>query len=220
MKPGARVFQSTLERTDSMLKWVMARVPFDAAKVWGKRGQLPVKGKINDFLFRSSLFPDGNGGHRLLVTKQMQRGAKVAPGMTARFRIEPDPRPRIIAMPVELNRALAEDRSLVRWFSALSRSARNEICKIILQVKSPAARSRRAGQMAERLFAIMEAEQELPPALQLALERNSLAREGWRLMAPSRRRGHLWGIFSCRSLEARDRRTSKMVDEAILLAEK
>jgi uncharacterized protein YdeI (YjbR/CyaY-like superfamily) len=203
-----------------MLKWVMAPIPFDAAKVWGKRGQLPVKGEVNGFAFRSSLFPDGNGGHRLLVTKQMQRGAKAAPGMAARFRIEPDTEPRVVAIPAELKRALAEDRALVRWFGDLSRSARNEICKIILQVKSSAARSRRAGQMAERLFAIMEAEKELPPALQLALDRNSLASEGWRLMPPSRRRGHLWGIFYYQSLEGRARRTAKMVEDAVQLAEK
>jgi hypothetical protein len=218
-KSAVRAFQATLERTDSMLKWVMARIPFDATKVWGKRGQLPVKGGINGFAFRSSLFPDGNGGHRLLVTRQMQRGAKAAPGMAVRFRIEPDPKPRVVGMPVELKRALAEDRDLVRWFGALGRSARNDICKIILQAKSPEARRRRSGQMAERLFAIMEAEKELPPALQLALHGNSLAREGWSLMPPSRRRGHLWGIFYYQSPEGRARRTAKMVEDAVQLAE-
>src|SRR5580704_5814968 len=79
-KPGSRIFQATLERIDSPLKWVMVRVPFDAGKVWGMRGQVKVKGEINGFAFRTSLFPDGKGGHRLLVNKVMQRGAKAAPG--------------------------------------------------------------------------------------------------------------------------------------------
>src|SRR3974390_966924 len=136
MKPASRSFQATLERIDSPLKWVMVRVPFNAAKVWGRRGQLKVKGEINSFAFRTSLFPDGNGGHRLLGNQQMQRAAKTAPGMSARFRLEPDSAPRVVAVPAELHRVLSEDRSLRRWFNSLTHSARREIFNRITQVRS------------------------------------------------------------------------------------
>jgi hypothetical protein len=46
--------------------------------------------QARSFAFRTSLFPDGQGGHFMMVNKQMQRGAGVGPGMTARFRLEPD----------------------------------------------------------------------------------------------------------------------------------
>src|SRR5258708_15792764 len=114
MKPASRFFRATLERIDSPLKWVMVRVPFDAGKLWGKRGQLKVKGEINGFTFRTSLFPDGKGSHWLLVNKQMQRGAKVAPGMAARFRLEPDSEIRVVAVPEDLNRPMSGHRSLRR----------------------------------------------------------------------------------------------------------
>jgi len=218
MKPASRTFQATLERIDSPLKWVMVRIPFDAGKVWGKRGQLRVKGEINGFAFRTALFPDGNGGHRLLVNKAMQRGAKAAPGMAARFRLEPDSKARVVAMPTEFTRALSEDRSLRRWFDCLNQSIRNEIGKWISQAKSPAARSRRATQIAERLLATMEAERELPPVLQIAFRQNPLAHQGWQLMSPLHRRRHLLGIFGYRSPESRARRIAKMVEEAVLLA--
>jgi len=220
MKPASRTFQATLERIDSPLKWVMVRIPFDAGKVWGKRGQLKVKGEINGFAFRTSLFPDGNGGHRLLVNKEMQRGAKAAPGMAARFRLEPDSKARVVAFPVELKRALSEDRSLRRWFDGLSQSIRNEICRVVFQAKSPEARLRRARQMAEHLLSAMEAEREFPPVLQIAFTQNSLAREGWQLMSPLRRRRHLLGIFYYGSPEAGARRIAKTVEEAVLLARK
>ena len=220
MKPAAKVFQATLERIDSPLKWVMIRIPFDAGKIWGKRGQLKVKGEINGFAFRTSLFPDGKGGHRLLVNKQMQRGAKAAPGMAARFRIEPDSAPRGVTMPVELKRALSEDRSLVRWFDGLNRSTRSEIGKWIAQPKSSESRLRRAEQIAERLLATMEAEQELPPVLQSAFQQHPLAYEGWQLMSPTHRRGHLLGIFYYRSPEARARRIAKMMEEAVRFAQR
>jgi uncharacterized protein YdeI (YjbR/CyaY-like superfamily) len=220
MKPASRIFQATLERIDSPLKWVMVRVPFDAAKAWGKRGQVKVKGEINGFAFRTSLFPDGKGRHRLLVNKLMQRGAKAAPGMAARFRLEPDNAARVVTVPEELHRALSEVRSLRRWFDRLNHSARNEICKGIAQAKSPTVRLRRAERMAECLLGTMEAEREIPPAFQICLAQNPLAREGWKLMSPSRRRGHLFGIFYYQSPGARARRMAKAMEDAVAFAQK
>jgi len=220
MKPAAKVFRATLERINSPLKWVMVRVPFDAGKIWGKRGLLKVKGEINGFAFRTSLFPDGSGGHRLLVNKQMQRGAMAAPGMAAKFRLEPDGEIRVVTVPEELNRAMSGDRALRRWFDGLNLSARADICKTISEPKSREARMRRGEQMAERLLSAMEAERELPPILQIAFERNSRAHEGWQLMSPIKRRGHLLGIFYYRSPEARARRVAKMMEEAVKFAEK
>ncbi len=219
-KPASKTFQATLERIDSPLKWVMVRVPFDAAKVWGQRGQVKVKGEINGSAFRTSLFPDGKGGHRLLVNKVMQRGAKAAPGMAARFRLELDVGARAIKIPVEFQRALSQERSLQRWFDGLTHSTRHEICRGIAQSKNPEVRSRRAERMAECLLATMEAERELPPAFQLALAENSRALEGWRRMSRLHRRGHLFGIYYCQGVEARARRMTKAVEDAIQFVEK
>jgi hypothetical protein len=219
MKQGARMFQATLERIDSPLQWVMARVPFDAGKIWGKRGQLRVKGEINGFAFRGALFPDGKGRHRLLVTKAMLRGGKTSPGMAAKFRIGPDARPPVAAPPAEFTRWLSQEPSLKRWYAALTPSMRNEICKWIAQPKTAGTRARRAEQMAERLLSTMEAERELPPAIQLELQQNPLAREGWQLMSHARRRRHLLGIFYYQTVEGRARRTAKTLEEAAQLAE-
>jgi uncharacterized protein YdeI (YjbR/CyaY-like superfamily) len=219
-KPVAKTFQARLERIDSPLKWVMIRIPFDAAKIWGKRGQLKVRGEINGFAFRTSLFPRRGGGHMMLVNKRMQRGAKAGPGMAAQFRLEPDTEERIVTMSVELKRALAEDRSLRQWFDKLNYSMRKYINEWIAEVKSTEARTRRAEQIAERLLATMEAERELPPILQIAFAQNSRAREGWERMSLLRRRGHLLGIFYYRNPEARGRRVEKTVQEAMEFAEK
>ncbi len=216
----AKSFQARLERIDSPLKWVMIRIPFDAAKIWGKRGQLKVKGEINGFAFRTSLFPRRNGGHMMLVNKRMQRGAGAGPGSVAQFRLEPDTEERIITAPVELKRALAEDRSLRRWFDKLNYSMRKYIADWIAEVKSAEARTRRAEQIAERLLATMEAERELPPILQIAFAHNPQAREGWERMSPARRRGHLLGIFYYRDPEARGRRVDKAIQDAMEVAQK
>jgi uncharacterized protein YdeI (YjbR/CyaY-like superfamily) len=219
-KPRAKSFRATLERTASRLNWVIIRIPLDVAKIWGKRGQLRVRGEINGFAFRTSLFPTGKGGHVMIVNKRMQAGGKAVPGSTAQFLLEPDTEVRIVTMPAELKRALAEDRALLRWFDRLNHSTRNEIAKWITEVRSSEARARRAEQIAERLLATMDAERELPPILQVAFARDPRARQGWELMSPSRRRGHLLGIFYYRNPDSRARRVAKVVQEAVALAEK
>jgi len=219
-KPSAKSFRATLERIQSRLGWTIIRIPFDVAKVWGTRGQLRVKGEINGFAFRTSLFPARGGGHILLVNKRMQKGGDVRQGMSAQFRLAPDLEERVAVVPVELKRFFKEDTYLRRWFEKLNYSIRNEIGKWIMQVKSPEARARRAEQMAERLLATMEAERDLPPALQLAFARDGRALQGWQRMSPSRRRGQLLAIFYYRSPEARARRIDKVLQEAAAFAER
>jgi len=204
----------------SRLNWTIIRIPFDAAKAWGTRGQIKVKGEINGFAFRTSLFPAGEGRHILLVNKRMQKGARAAPGSIARFEIVQDTEKRIVTVPEELTPMLAEDRSLRLWYDQLNHSTRNDIAKWVAEPKGAEARVRRAEQIAERLMAVMDAERELPPVLQVAFARNPRAAEGWERMSPSHRRGHLFGIFYYRTPEGRARRVEKMLDDATAIAEK
>jgi uncharacterized protein YdeI (YjbR/CyaY-like superfamily) len=216
----AKSFQAPLVRMKSRLNWIIIHIPFDVAQVWGSRGQLRVKGEINGFAFRTSLFPTGQGGHILLVNKKMQKGARAVAGTVARFQIELDTETRVVTIPAELKRVLAEDRALRPWFDQLNHSMRNDIAKWVSDPKSPEARVRRAEQMAERLLATMDAEGELPPILQVAFARNPRAHEGWERMSRAQRRGHLLGIFGYRNPESRARRIDKMLEAASALADK
>ena len=186
----------------------------DVAKIWGVRGQLCVKGEINGSAFRTSIFPDGNGNHYLLVNKRMQAGAKAGVGSRAKFRMEPDTEERVIETPPELIQAISEDRALRRWFDQLSPGLRKEIAAFVADVKSEAARQRRADQMAERLLATKEAERELPPVIRAAFASNAKAAEGWKRMSPAHRRRHLFAVFYYRSPEAQARRIARMLQEA------
>jgi hypothetical protein len=214
-KPAVKSFQAALEPGDRRLGWTIVRIPFDAAKAWGmSKGMLKVKGNINGFAFRTSLFPTGDGHHILLVNKRMQAGGKAGLGDSARFRLEPDTEERTITEPPEMAAALAEVRALRRWFDKLNYSTRKEIANWIAGVKSAEARQRRATQMAERLFAVMDAERELPGFIRMAFARDGRAWEGWKRMSPSHRRAHLLGIFYYRTPDARDRRLGKTIAAA------
>jgi uncharacterized protein YdeI (YjbR/CyaY-like superfamily) len=217
---STKSFEAALEIGNWRLNWVIARVPFDVAKTWGSRGQIRVKGEINGFAFRTSLFPNGGGAHFLLVNKRMQKGAKTGAGGTARFRLEPDAAEREIVIPAELERALSEDRALRRWFDRLNYSIRKYVTEWVAEVKSAEARERRSMQIAERLLATMEAEKELPPVIRTAFARDPRAFEGWKLMSQSCRRGHLLAIFYYRDPKAQARRVAKAVEDAYARIEK
>src|SRR6266566_3100971 len=145
-KPVAKSFKATLERMPSNLGWVIVRIPLDVPKVWGTRARLRVKGEINGFAIRTSLFPTGKGFHCLTVNKRMQAGANASPGDTAQFRLEPDTEKRVATIPAELQRILNEDRSFRRWFDQLTFSIRKWICDWVTNVKNPQARVPRADQ--------------------------------------------------------------------------
>ena len=213
-------FKASLERMPSNLGWVIIRIPFDVSKVWGVRGRLRVKGEINGFPFRTALFPTGRGSHFLLVNKRMQMGGDARPGDIAQFRRAPDTAERKAILPAELGRFLDQDRVFRRWYERLTHSIRKWIGDWIMQPKSPQARERRAEQIAERLLATMEAERELPPVLKAAFARDPRALEGWQRMSPTRRRGHLLGVFYYQTPEARDRRIAKTVEDCLRLFER
>jgi len=219
-KPAAKSFVATLERDNSGLGWVIIRLPFDVLKTWKARGRLKVCGEINGFAFRTTLFSDGKGGHTLLVNKKMQAGGRVLAGMAARFRLEPDLAVRDVNVPTELKKFLAEDRELRVWFGKLNYSIRKILSDQIADVKNAETRRRRAEQTAEHLLATMEGERELPPILQAAFARDGRAREGWNLMSPLQRRGHLFGIFYYKNPESRGRRVAKAVQQAVEFAER
>jgi uncharacterized protein YdeI (YjbR/CyaY-like superfamily) len=215
-----RRFEARLERLRSRLRWIIIHVPFDAAKLWGTRGQIKVRGEINGFPFRTSLMPTREGRHFLLINKQMQKGARATEGSIARFQMELDRLGRTVTIPDQLQRIFGEARALRRWYDGLNHSTRSDIAKWITEPKSAEARVRRAEQIAERLLNVMEAERELPPILQVAFARHPRAREGWEGMSAARRRGHLFGIFYYRTPDAQARRIDKMLDDAAALAEK
>ncbi len=214
IKLAPKTFEAVLERTTNRLGWVIARIPFDAAKVWGKRGQLRIQGEINGFAFSTTLFPTGEGRHFLLVNKKMLSGGKTAPGLTAKFRLQPDttPRPPVPA-PKELLRELGESKRLLKFFESLNPSRRNEIAKWIAESRNEETRRRRARQIAERLMETMEAERDLPPMMQLAFRQNPKAHEEWERMSPSHRRAHLLAIFYYRTPESRARRIAKCMED-------
>jgi hypothetical protein len=210
----AKRFKAVLEKGNRALGWTTVRVPFEPAKEWKQMVRQRVRGEVNGYAFRTSLFPDDRGGFCILVNRKMQVGANVKLGDMAVFRLEPDLEPREAELPDELGVLLDEEPGLREWYDELTEYMRREIGKWVMDVKSDEARMRRAEQMAERLLATMEGERELPPVIAAAFRARPKARAGWAKMTPVQRRGELMAVFYYRTVESRQKRVEKLCDAA------
>jgi hypothetical protein len=124
--------------------WTHILIPFNAAETFGRRGLIPVAGTINGFAFRSSLTPEGEGRHYLMVNKAMLAGAKAAAGEVVHLALEPDQSERTVTVPPELKAALASSSPANAAFSTLAYSHRKEYADWVGGAKKPETRQARA----------------------------------------------------------------------------
>lgn len=78
-------FETTLSEINS---WIIAKLPQTASSKLPSRGQVMVKGTINDIGFQAALEPDGRGNHWLHIDKSMQKSINANIGDTVKFSIE------------------------------------------------------------------------------------------------------------------------------------
>ncbi len=225
-----KIFQGVLETMGHVPYGVVVRLPFNPREVWAQlfapRSHLHVKGTIRSaikgakssegFPFSSTLLGQRSGSHLLLVTKKMQKSARVAPGGRVEIVIEPDLDER--AAPAELVKLLRSDRAVLKWFDQLNFSTKRYIAATISEPKSAQARERRAEQWAERMMLTMEGEQEIPPILKVAFGRYPQAQPGWDTLTMNQRRVHLLGLFSSMSPETRAKQVERIVADAMRAA--
>jgi uncharacterized protein YdeI (YjbR/CyaY-like superfamily) len=217
-KKGVQRFKALLEKDNSSLGWTIAHVPFDPAKAWKQMIRSRVRGTVNGFAFRTSLFPDPAGGFFLLVNRATQAGAGVSLGSNAEIMLEPDLEAREAELPDELAVLLDDEPGLRDWYDGLTEYTRREIGKWVLGVKGDEALMRRAQQMAERLLATMEAELELPPAIEAAFRAKPKARAGWAAMTALQRRAELMAYFYYRTPESQQKRLGKTIEACLAKA--
>jgi uncharacterized protein DUF1905/bacteriocin resistance YdeI/OmpD-like protein len=126
-------------------------IPFDVKEAFGTRARVPVRGTINGFSFRSSIFPMGGGQHYMVVNKEMRAGAGVSGGDTITVMMERDDEPRTITVPDDFARALKKNKTALSAWEKLSYSHHKEYVKAIEEAKKPETRQRRVDKAIEQL---------------------------------------------------------------------
>jgi hypothetical protein len=211
--------RAVLEATGTLPPWVIARVPVDLKKAWPMWKSRRVIGEIDGFAFRTALIPGARGkGFALIVNKKMQAGAGVRVGERVTIKLSPDLGEVMIDVPVDFARILKGDRALKKWFEGMSPSMRKGFTSFIADTKTAETRQKRAEAMAESLMLAMEGEIEPPPILRVGFQRQPEARRGWELMTPTQRKHHLLGIFFPQTVEGRERRAARAIENCLELA--
>ncbi len=144
-------FKARLESQGPKGAWTYVRLPFDVEDAWGSRARVSVRGTMNGFPFRSSVFPDGKGGHHMMVNKTMKAGAKADAGNTVAMVLEPDTEPREVEIPRDFARAIRADTAARKIFDAFAPSHRARYVEWIESAKKEETRERRIAKAVEMI---------------------------------------------------------------------
>ena len=148
-----QTFKVKLEKVPSATLVAYFNVPFNVKKVFRTGARVPVRGTINGFAYRSSIFPMGKGGcHMMVVNREMRDGTGVEVGDTVEVVMEQDTAPRTVAVPPELKKVLTRNRRAQALFDKLSYTHRKEFTRWVTEAKRPETRAERLAKVVPMLL--------------------------------------------------------------------
>lgn len=151
--PPVKRFRVMLEKHEHS-EAALFTLPFDASKFFGTRARVPVRGTINDFPFRGSIFPTGDGRHYMVVRKEIRDGAGVRGGQLVTIVMERDDEPRVVTPPEDLARAIRKSREARAAWERLSYTHQKEYADAVASAKRPETRERRIEKALAELSAL------------------------------------------------------------------
>ena len=110
-------------------------VPLRVSRAFGRRGYVPVAGRLHGKPFLVNLVPTGRGRHRPFINGEMRNQAKVDVGDRITVTLKFDPRPREVPVPNDLARALRSHRTARAAWGLLTPSRRKEVLRYLISVK-------------------------------------------------------------------------------------
>jgi len=136
-------FDIKLEKPQGVGTWTFFVAPFKVEKVFGSKARVKVKGTINGVLFRSSLFPRGDGTHYMVVNKSLREKTCIGPGDSVHITLEIDTEERVVQVPENFEKALKENKIAKAAFEKSSYTHKKEYVEWIEDAKQEETRKRR-----------------------------------------------------------------------------
>lgn len=137
---------SPMPMTSKAASWTFLILPTEASRKLPSRGMVSVEGMFNGSPFRSTLSPDGKGGHWLKVNRKLQVASGASVGDVITLDISPltpdrEPEPKV---PPDLRKALAASPQKAReaW-ADITPAARRDFIHWITSPKRPETRIKR-----------------------------------------------------------------------------
>lgn len=140
MDEDARTFTATIE--GSARGGAFVRVPFDVEVVYGSK-RVPVRATFDGVEYRGSLVRMGGDCHVLGVLKEIRERLGKSIGDDVEVVIVVDMEPRVVEVPVDLERALARVEGASAVFDSLSYTRRREYARSVEQAVRPETREAR-----------------------------------------------------------------------------
>ena len=135
-------FTAVIEQHQNM-DAAFVTVPFNVAEVFGTKGQVKVKATFDDFAYRGSLAPMGNGAHVLGIRKDIRKAIGKTFGDLVEVMLEPDLEPRKVTIPPDLEAQFNMNPAARKTFTKLSFTHQREYVQDIEAAKKPETRQRR-----------------------------------------------------------------------------
>lgn len=145
-------FQSVLKRPEEKGDWTYLEIPLDLTAIFGKKGQIKVRGSLNEVPFYSVAMPHGDGTHYLIVSHATRVAAGMAVGDSVQVMLEGDTEVRQIIPPPDFANALEANPIAKEAFEALAYSHRKEYVEWIESAKKESTRQNRIQRAVELLI--------------------------------------------------------------------
>jgi hypothetical protein len=117
-------------------------VPLDVEKVFGSK-RPKIKASIEGEPYRGSLVRMGGPHHMLIILKGIRARIGRDVGDSVRVKLEEDTQPRTVDLPLELEKALRQEKAARAYFESLAFTHRKEYVNYIMEAKRDETRSAR-----------------------------------------------------------------------------
>jgi len=148
-KSSVQKFRIKLQGMEGM-ETAMFCVPFDVQEAFGTRARVPVRGTINGVPYRRSIMNMG-AGHMMVVNRELREAAGVKAGDTVDVVMQQDTAPRVVEVPPDFKKALAQSKKARELFDGLSYTHQKEYVRWITGAKREETRNRRIERAVEML---------------------------------------------------------------------
>ena len=125
-------------------------VPLDVEKIFGSK-KPKVKASIEGVTYRGTLTRMGGPKHLLIILKEIREQIGKSFGDTVKITVEADTEPRVVEVPLELEKAFKKEKAAEKYFKSLAYSHQREYVGYITEAKKEETRTRRAAQTVEML---------------------------------------------------------------------
>jgi hypothetical protein len=144
-------FSAPLERFEGRSAWYFVEFPYDAAKLFGRKGNIRVKCLINGVPTDRALMPRSNGFHILILGGDIRRQAGLKKlGQSVELALWADPEPDKLDIPEALAETLDFLPEMKAAWDRLTLGMRRNMCYWVGSAKTEATQAKRVAELLRR----------------------------------------------------------------------